>query len=88
MLVVTRQACRHIDPILLETARVFEISPFRILSTVVLPACTPMILGAARTGLAIALLLAVTVEMIAGGIHADWAILSLKVNAVFNRVTC
>jgi ABC-type nitrate/sulfonate/bicarbonate transport system permease component len=67
MLVFVRQACRHIDPILLETAQVFDTSRFRTLYTVVLPAIVPSILAAARTALAIALLLAVTVEMIAGG---------------------
>lgn len=67
ILISTRQACRQLDPILLQTAQVFHLSRLRTLFTVVVPIIVPSITSAARTALAIALLLAVTVEMIAGG---------------------
>jgi ABC-type nitrate/sulfonate/bicarbonate transport system permease component len=67
MLVVTRDTCSKLDPTLLETAEVFHLSRTRTMLTIVLPATIPPIMATARAAMAIALLLAVTVEMISGG---------------------
>lgn len=67
MLVVTREACRNIDSTLLDTARVFGIGKIRTFLDIVIPAALPHIAAGARASLSIALLLAVTVEMLVGG---------------------
>lgn len=67
LLVVTRNGARHIEKQLLDVARVYHLSPLRTLAAITVPAIVPHVLGATRAALAIALLLAVTVEMIAGG---------------------
>lgn len=66
LLIITRQSCRDVPIPLLQTAKVFHVSwsgrvkmVFRI--------GLPGILGGLKSSLAIALLLAITVEMIAGG---------------------
>lgn len=67
LLIYTISACKNIDPILLEVADVFHIGKFNTLKSVIIPAAIPSIIAGTRVSMGIALLLAVTVEMIAGG---------------------
>jgi ABC-type nitrate/sulfonate/bicarbonate transport system permease component len=55
-----------VDPVLVDTARVFRISTTRLFCMIVLPAAMPHIFTGLRVALGIALTLAVVVEMIAG----------------------
>src|SRR5262249_52123497 len=55
-----------IDPILIETARLFRVSTVRMFCRVALPAAMPHIFTGLRVALGIALTLAIVVEMIAG----------------------
>ena len=67
LLLYTLSACRHVDPILIEVADIFHIGKYEKLKSVILPAAVPSIIAGTRVSMGIALLLAVTVEMIAGG---------------------
>jgi ABC-type nitrate/sulfonate/bicarbonate transport system permease component len=57
---------RDIDPILLATARTFQVSRARTLVAVVLPAALPSVMAGLRTALALALVTTIVSEMIAG----------------------
>jgi ABC-type nitrate/sulfonate/bicarbonate transport system permease component len=57
---------RDIDPILLATARTFQVSRTRTLVAVVLPAALPSVMAGLRTALALALVVTIVAEMIAG----------------------
>jgi ABC-type nitrate/sulfonate/bicarbonate transport system permease component len=66
VLVASAQGARHIDPLLLDTARLFRLNfPYR-LGMVLLPASAPYILAGLRTSLAVSLILSVTAEMVGG----------------------
>lgn len=67
LLIYTLGAARNVAPILHDVAKVFHLSPWQRLIRLVLPAIVPEVLNAGRVSLSIALLLTVTVEMIAGG---------------------
>ena len=58
---------RHIDPILLETARTYGYGGRRILRTIVLPAALPYTMAGLRLGLTISLILAIFVEIFTSG---------------------
>ncbi|HKQ09503.1 MAG TPA: ABC transporter permease [Blastocatellia bacterium] len=66
LLVATYDSIRRVDPILLDTARMLHLSPSQSLTHIILPAASPEILSGARTTLAYAYILTVTVEMIFG----------------------
>ena len=57
---------RSVDPVLIETGRVFRVTAVRMFCRIVLPAATPQIFTGLRVALGISLTLAVVVEMIAG----------------------
>jgi len=60
---------RDVDPIARDTARVYGIGPVAILWRVALPAAAPFVATGVRVSAAIALILAVSAELIAGGRH-------------------
>ncbi len=66
ILINTIDGVHAIDKILLETAQTFKLSKKKLLTEIVFPASLPGIITGMRISLAIALILAVTVEMIAG----------------------
>ncbi|GAB3873670.1 hypothetical protein GCM10029964_014320 [Kibdelosporangium lantanae] len=67
ILVNTSYAVREVDTHLLETARAFRTSPYRILGTVVLPSAAPFILTGVRLSASIALIVVVATEFLYGG---------------------
>jgi ABC-type nitrate/sulfonate/bicarbonate transport system permease component len=66
VMVNTLGGVRDIDPILLATARTFHASRTRTLAAVVLPASLPSVMAGLRTALALALVVTIVAEMIAG----------------------
>jgi ABC-type nitrate/sulfonate/bicarbonate transport system permease component len=67
ILINTIDGVKHIDPVLVQTGRIFGLGPWRLLRRVILPAASPYIVTGLRISLAIALILVTTAEMIAGG---------------------
>ena len=65
MLVLSQAAARQVEPGLLEVARGLGLSPWARTTKVVLPAMVPRLFVALRLGVAIALVVAVTVEIAA-----------------------
>ncbi|HMO45958.1 MAG TPA: ABC transporter permease subunit [Rubrivivax sp.] len=68
MLILTQSAVQQVEPRLLEVSRVLELSPIARCFKVILPAIVPRLFVAFRLGVAVALVVAVTVE-IAGNPH-------------------
>jgi ABC-type nitrate/sulfonate/bicarbonate transport system permease component len=66
ILINTIDGVKQIDPVLVQTGRVFGLSPWRLLRSIILPAASPYIVTGLRISLAIALILVTTAEMIAG----------------------
>jgi ABC-type nitrate/sulfonate/bicarbonate transport system permease component len=66
ILLNTIDGLRGVDPLLEETSRSYGIGPVARLRYVRLPAASPQIFAGLRTSLAIALILAVVAEMLAG----------------------
>jgi sulfonate transport system permease protein len=65
MLVLAQAAARQVEPRLLEVARALQLSPTERFAKIVLPAMVPRLFVALRLGVAIALVVAVTVEIAA-----------------------
>src|SRR2546430_2335796 len=65
ILINTVDRVRHIDRTLVATGRTFGLSRWRILQRIVLPAASPYVVTGLRIGLAIALILVTTAEMVA-----------------------
>jgi ABC-type nitrate/sulfonate/bicarbonate transport system permease component len=66
ILIDTLHGVRGIDPILIDTGRTFNLNRKQFLTKIVVPAASPNIVTGMRVSLAIALILTITVEMIAG----------------------
>jgi len=78
VLISTLQGVRGLDPVLLETARTFQVSRLRMIVSVVLPASLPMILAGMRVGLGLGLVLVILAEMLAGETGLGFQILDLQ----------
>jgi len=65
LLVLAQAATRQVEPQLLEVARALGLSPLQRICKIVLPAIVPRLFIALRLGVAIALVVAVTVEIAA-----------------------
>ncbi len=65
LLVLTQAAVRQVEPRLLEVARALQLTPWMRFRSIVLPAMVPRLFVALRLGVAIALVVAVTVEIAA-----------------------
>jgi sulfonate transport system permease protein len=65
MLILTRSAVRQVEPALLELGRMLGFGAWQRGWKIVLPACVPRLFVALRLGVAIALVVAVTVEIAA-----------------------
>jgi ABC-type nitrate/sulfonate/bicarbonate transport system permease component len=66
VLINTMQGVRGVDPVLIATGRTFGLSRFAITRKIVLPAAFPYILAGMRIGVALALLVTILAEMLAG----------------------
>ena len=75
ILINTIDGVKHIDPVLVQTGRIFGLGPWRLLRSVILPAASPSIVTGLRISLAIALIVVTTAEMIAGGTGMGFFIL-------------
>lgn len=75
MLVLAQAAARQIEPRLLEVAAALQLSPGQRLVHIVLPAMLPRLFVALRLGVAIALVVAVTVEIAANPHGMGYAII-------------
>jgi len=67
MLFNARYGIGHLDPLLLDTGRVFGARGLDLVRRVVIPAAFPSVLTGLRVACSIALVLAITSEMVAGG---------------------
>jgi sulfonate transport system permease protein len=75
MLVLAQAAARQIEPRLLEVAAALQLSPAQRLLQIVIPAMLPRLFVALRLGVAIALVVAVTVEIAANPHGMGYAIM-------------
>ncbi len=75
MLVLSQAAARQVEPRLLEVARALDLSPAARIAKIVLPAMVPRLFVALRLGVAIALVVAVTVEIAANPSGMGYAIM-------------
>jgi ABC-type nitrate/sulfonate/bicarbonate transport system permease component len=66
ILVNTIDGVKHIEPVLIDTARTFGLRRWAILWRIVVPGAAPYIVTGLRISLSIALILVTTAEMIAG----------------------
>jgi ABC-type nitrate/sulfonate/bicarbonate transport system permease component len=66
VLINTIQGAKGVDPVLIDTARTFGLGPVATLCKIILPAALPLILAGMRVGLALALIVMVTTEMVVG----------------------
>jgi ABC-type nitrate/sulfonate/bicarbonate transport system permease component len=66
VLINTIQGAKGVDPVLIDTARTFGHGNLTILRKIILPSAMPLILAGMRIGLALALIVVVTTEMVVG----------------------
>lgn len=78
VLVNTVGGVRAVDPTALDVARTFQVGRLRTLVSVVLPASLPFILAGMRTSLALALIVSVVAEMIAGSEGIGYYIMTMQ----------
>lgn len=78
VLISTYQGVRGLDPVLLETARTFQISRSRTIMSIILPASLPMILAGMRVALGLGLVLVILAEMLAAQEGIGFRILDLE----------
>ena len=78
VLVNTVGGVRAVDPTALDVARTLQVGRMRTLIQVVLPASLPFILAGLRTSLALALIISVVAEMIAGSEGIGYYIMTMQ----------
>ena len=78
VLLNTLGGVRAVDPTMLDVARTLQVGRLRTLQQVVLPASLPYILAGLRTSLAIALIVSVVAEMIAGSEGIGYYIMTMQ----------
>lgn len=78
VLVNTVAGVRPVDPTALDVARTFQVGRLRTLQQVALPASLPFILAGLRTSLALALIVSVVAEMIAGSEGIGYYIMTMQ----------
>jgi ABC-type nitrate/sulfonate/bicarbonate transport system permease component len=78
ILLNTLDGVLNIEPVLLETAQVFRLRCWHRVRAVIIPAAAPGIVTGLRISLAISLILAVTVEMLAGNNGLGFLILDTE----------
>jgi ABC-type nitrate/sulfonate/bicarbonate transport system permease component len=78
VLLNTYSGVRSVDPIQLQTARTFGVSGRKLLTQIVLPASSPYIFTGMRISLAVALIVMVISEMVAGSNGIGYFILSAQ----------
>jgi NitT/TauT family transport system permease protein len=86
VLINSLDGVRGIDPVLIETGKTFDLSRREFLFKIVIPAASPQFVTGMRISLAIALILAVTVEMIAGSNGIGFSILDAERSFHFSEM--
>ena len=86
ILINTIDGVRSIEPTYIQTGIVFGLSPKRILTEIIIPASLPGIATGLRISMAIALILSITVEMIAGGDGIGYYILDAERSFHFSEM--
>jgi len=82
----TKTGVEGIDPRFLETGRVLHLSRSARLFRIVLPNALPLIATGLRTASAIALVVAITVEMLTGGAGVGFYIENVRVNGLITEM--
>lgn len=85
-IVSTVDGIRGVDSLLLDTGRLMQLSSSQMITRIVLPAALPTIVTGMRISLAIALILTVTSEMIAGSNGLGYFILDAERGFAFQRM--
>jgi len=75
ILILTQAAARQVEPILLEVSQALQLSYFQQVWKITLPSMLPRLFVALRQGVAIALVVAVTVEIVANPHGMGYAIM-------------
>lgn len=78
MLILTQAAANQVEPRLLEVAAALELGPVRRTFAIVLPAMLPRLFIALRLGAAVALVVAVTVEIAANPSGMGYALMTAQ----------
>lgn len=78
ILLNTIHGVRSVDPLLIDTGRTFNLTRYALLLKIIIPASLPSIATGLRISLAIALILTITVEMIAGNSGLGFLILDYE----------
>jgi ABC-type nitrate/sulfonate/bicarbonate transport system permease component len=85
-IISTVDGIRGVESLLLDTGRLMQLSPSQMITRIILPAAMPTIVTGMRISLAIALILAVTSEMIAGSNGLGYFILDAERGFAFHRM--
>jgi ABC-type nitrate/sulfonate/bicarbonate transport system permease component len=85
-IVSTVDGIRGVDPLIVDTGRLLQFTPMQSLWRIVLPAAMPTIMTGMRISLAIALILTVTSEMIAGSDGLGYFILDAERSFAFREM--
>lgn len=86
ILINTIDGVRNIEPQYFKTAKVFKISKIKIIRHIILPTALPQIFSGLKISIAIALILAITVEMIVGGNGIGYFILDAERSFQFKEM--
>lgn len=78
VLINTIAGVRAVDPVALDVARTLQVGRARTLARVVLPASLPYVLAGMRTSLALALIVSVVAEMIAGSEGIGFYVMTMQ----------
>lgn len=78
VLINTATGVRAVDPVALDVARTFQSGRWRTLAGVVLPAALPYVMAGLRTSLALALIVTVVAEMIAGSAGLGYHLVTMQ----------
>lgn len=78
VLINTLQGVRAVDPTLLAVARTFRVGRRRTLQQIVLPASLPYVFAGLRVSLALALIVTIVAEMIAGSAGIGYYLISMQ----------
>jgi len=85
-IISTVDGIRGVESLLLDTGRLLQLSPSQMIVRIIMPAAMPTIVTGMRISLAIALILAVTSEMIAGSDGLGYFILDAERGFAFQRM--
>jgi ABC-type nitrate/sulfonate/bicarbonate transport system permease component len=85
-IISTVDGIRGVDPLIVDTGRLLQLTPVQSLVRIVLPAAMPTIMTGMRISLAIALILTVTSEMIAGSDGLGYFILDAERSFAFREM--